>query len=121
MERTAGSDPLDQSTLENLERNVGAEVMTVLVAEFLSDVDGRLSRLAAAAQAGNLQATLAESHDLGTESGSLGLSQLFAAARRIETAARGGDATAVQDEVAQIAAWSVPGIQALRSRFPDAV
>jgi HPt (histidine-containing phosphotransfer) domain-containing protein len=121
MERMAGSDPLDQSTLETLERNVGAEVMAVLVTEFLAGVDGRLSRLAQAAQAGNLQATLAESHDLGTESGSLGLGQLYAAARRIEAAARCGDAAAVQGEVAGLAGWSAPGIAALRARFPGAV
>ena len=117
----AGNDPLDQSTLDNLERNVGAEVMTVLVTEFLSGVDSRLSRLAAAARAGNLQATLAESHDLGTESGSLGLLQLYGAARRIETAARGGDAAAVQGEVERLADWSAPGIAALRARFPGVV
>lgn len=116
-----GTDPLDQSTLENLERNVGSEVVALLVAEFLSGVDSRLARLAAAAGAGNLQAALAESHDLGTESGSLGLGQLFAAARRIETGARAGDAAAVRSEAERLADWSEPGIAALRARFPDAV
>jgi HPt (histidine-containing phosphotransfer) domain-containing protein len=120
MEPPPGAPPLDSAVLETLERNVGGDVVLMLVAEFLSGVEGRVARLEAASSAGDLRAILMESHDLGTESGSLGLLPLHAAARRIEIAARAADLAAASAVIDGLRALSEPGIAALRSRFPDA-
>jgi HPt (histidine-containing phosphotransfer) domain-containing protein len=94
--------PLDAAALDRLRQlNVPGEpdVLTEVLDLFCRDVPPRLSRLAAAADAGDMAAAERVAHSIKGSAANIGARALQEASRVVEDAARRGDIVGVQANV----------------------
>jgi HPt (histidine-containing phosphotransfer) domain-containing protein len=99
---------LDQSVLAELRESVGddEEFIADLVATYVSEGEGHLSAMDAAADAADAAAIIRPAHTLKSSSAALGAMRLSQIAREIEMAGRAGDAADLSTRVADArAAW----------------
>ena len=116
---TGAGDGLDRQVLDKLEASIGRDMVVVLVAEFLDGVGGRLDKIEQAVATGNADLLIRQTHDLGSEAGSLGAMTLHLAARAIETDAKMGNLADACQKGAALRAVAAPGLAALRQTYGE--
>jgi signal transduction histidine kinase/DNA-binding response OmpR family regulator/HPt (histidine-containing phosphotransfer) domain-containing protein len=89
----AGGVPLDNDVLDQLQRHLGPDGLTGLIAEYDYRADQEFGELYAALAGSDPERIRLLAHRLGSGAGSLGLIRLMAALRTLERSARAGDMT----------------------------
>ena len=79
------------------------DVVSDLIAAFVTDSTARMAHLLRAAAAGDLAAVLLEAHTLKGSSGPIGATELPKAAGAVEQAARGGERAALPPLIDRLA------------------
>ena len=110
-------DGLDRQVLEKLESSIGRDMVVVLTEEFLGGVGTRLDKIDQAVASGDADLLIRQTHDLGSESGSLGAMTLHLAARAVETSAKMGNLSEACQKAAGLRAIAAPALAALRQTY----
>lgn len=114
--RPAQGGPLiDQALIAEMRATVGAERMAHLVSIFAEETEARVAKLAAAVAAADFPAIGHLAHGLRSAAGTFGATALTEAARRLEEAALGQDATAASAAHAAVPGLAAASLAALRS------
>lgn len=83
----------DSATLEQLRNDAGPELVSELIASFMTETDERLLRMQTAVHSGDLDSVAAEAHAMKSSSGTFGALRLQLLVERVEAAAAENDAS----------------------------
>jgi CheY-like chemotaxis protein/HPt (histidine-containing phosphotransfer) domain-containing protein len=114
---------LSESTLAELNDNLGVELVPRMIQGFLGELERRIDRLHDAIQAQNLVDASADAHSLKGSAGTFGAAALQECARRLELACRAQDMTTVQDLLPMVIATAQRTRLVMQSRYdlPESV
>ncbi len=85
---------LDVAVMDGLRERFGADMFRALVAQFTSEMAGRVPAIEAALAAGDLAALRQQAHDITTSAGTLGVTGVSSRSAATEAACKSGDASA---------------------------
>jgi len=111
-----GDEALDERVLENLEEQLGREMVQELVGEYRSSATELAQKIEVARASGDLKGLGDAAHTLKSASGSLGLKLLYRQAYVVEESARLGRAEAAA-EADGLAALVADGLTLLDARY----
>lgn len=94
-EESCSADALDVSVLEQLEGDLGVEIVQQLITSFLDDSSLRVEAIVKAVKDMDYQVVLDEAHSLKSSSGSFGAAPLHQFARKLEVVCEAG----VRDDI----------------------
>jgi CheY-like chemotaxis protein/PAS domain-containing protein len=88
---------VDSATLKQLRDDAGPDLVSELIASFMSETDERLLRMQAATPAGDFESVATDAHAMKSSSGTFGALRLQSLAERLEAAASASDASLVSE------------------------
>jgi len=110
-----GLPVVDASAIATLRGFMNDAQFGQFITESRADLTGRLERLGASLQAGDMITAAREAHDMVSVAGNCGASVISALAREVEQACKQGDATEAQDRFAAISSAFGAAMGALES------
>ncbi|MCA3245456.1 MAG: response regulator [Azospirillum sp.] len=117
-ERLAKCDAvLDERTLDELEAQLGREIVASLVDDYAATSDQLQADIAAARAAGDLAAWTRAVHSLKSAAANMGLARVFVLARDAEAAGEAQDASTLAVLSDRLTAPAAEGVAALRMRY----
>lgn len=117
-ERLAKCDAvLDERTLDELEAQLGREIVASLVDDYAATSDQLQADIAAARAAGDLAAWTRAVHSLKSAAANMGLARVFVLARDAEAAGEAQDESTLAVLSDRLTAPAAEGVAALRMRY----
>jgi signal transduction histidine kinase/DNA-binding NarL/FixJ family response regulator len=114
----AASDAvLDTNVIANLESQIGAETVALLVDDFAASADEAVAQIAQARASGDLVVWTRAAHSLKSAAANMGLARVFQLANAIEAAGDKGDRSTMEAPSDRLPQASQEGVAALRARY----
>ncbi len=88
---------VDSATLKQLRDDAGPDLVSELIASFMSETDERLLRMQAATPSGDFESVATDAHAMKSSSGTFGAFRLQFLAERLEAAASASNASLVSE------------------------
>lgn len=114
----AASDAvLDASVIANLESQIGADTVALLVDDFAASADDAIAQIAQARASGDLVVWTRAAHSLKSAAANMGLARVFQLADAIEAAGEKGDRSTMEARSGNLPDAAAAGVAALRARY----
>lgn len=109
--------PLHESVLEQLEEDLGTDVVVQLIESFLTDTSDRVNRIVEAAKELDLAMVQDEAHSLKSSSGSFGAMPLHEFAKQLEQKCKEGDESEIHNIALDLEKTATDTFSALEKRY----
>jgi HPt (histidine-containing phosphotransfer) domain-containing protein len=103
--------------IANLETQIGADTVALLVDDFAASADEAVAQIAQARASGDLVVWTRAAHSLKSAAANMGLARVFQLAAAIEAAGDKGDRSTMEAPSDRLAQASQEGVAALRARY----